>query len=192
MKFFLLQSIVFTAIIISLVPFRVFAVGPGAPGDKCEHSEDCGLGMGCRESEINDYKICKISLPGTSGCNKPSNEALCADDMVCIDNECRLTFGFDKKENTEPSKKEERDGFSIKLEAVWQGAASSFEKFFSFLAALPRKITLQFFKKAYAVILAVGGVSSISMVRPFRVAMGKLSEKNFEIFFLNFLNFFSD
>ena len=63
-------------------------------GAECRRSFQCGMNLGCRESDITDKKICKISIPNVPGCTGNFAENMCADGMECIDNVCKSTFGL--------------------------------------------------------------------------------------------------
>jgi hypothetical protein len=88
--------------ILSPVPFA-HAEGPVPLGGQCEHTDECGINTGCRDSELGDFKVCKISVPNQSGCAIPQKENLCADNMVCKNNKCKLTFGIKQLEETSPT-----------------------------------------------------------------------------------------
>jgi len=82
-------------IIILILPIPANLQAAGLPlGARCKESHECGTNLGCRESSRGDFKVCKITVPGTLGCEQGAElENMCADTMICEQNRCKHTFG---------------------------------------------------------------------------------------------------
>ena len=107
----MLKSLKITLIIFSLslifilavLAYPLFAAEKNLPlGSRCQHSHECSRfyngfeELGCRQSDLGDYKICKIVSSGTAGCSQvPDGEQWCGDGMVCRNDKCRLMYGVD-------------------------------------------------------------------------------------------------
>jgi len=76
---------------------KALAVRPKQLGEVCKKSHECGVNLGCRLSELGDYKVCKITVPGTDGCDQDIGENPCADGMYCHpkDLRCTHTYGIE-------------------------------------------------------------------------------------------------
>ena len=101
-----IQRILIFIIIIFYLMFLsspVIAAGSLELGEPCLYSRECGRYMGCRTSELRDYKVCKIAVPNALGCDAGLGENMCADEMLCLKNRCKLAFGLNDASQQEES-----------------------------------------------------------------------------------------
>lgn len=93
-KYILISLIVVIYILHSAI--IVLAADNQPLGAQCNRSRECGINLGCRpSSNKEDFKICKITVPGTEGCGSWIEENMCADGMICKENRCMHTYGLE-------------------------------------------------------------------------------------------------
>lgn len=101
-------AIFFSLLLISVVfLFPAVAYSAKFPlGARCRESHECGTNLGCRHAETGDFSVCKITVPGTTGCssdiilNSPTTaENFCADGMICRKDRCIPTYGAEDISN---------------------------------------------------------------------------------------------
>ena len=159
--------------LLALVPARVFAIGSKNLGEQCESASECGINMGCRQSLVGAYKVCKIAVPGTSGCAIEKEEPLCGEEMICKKNRCVNDFGLEKTVSLKEKPSEIRKN-----------------SFFLFIKGTPPPIFSFFdderFSKASRVILAVallfGLTKILKGVLIYQNAIGLIPEQRRGIF----------
>lgn len=92
-KYILISLIVVVYILHSVI--IVFAADDLPLGAQCSRSRECGINLGCRPSAKGNFKVCKITVPGTKGCETWAEENICADGMICKENRCMHTYGLE-------------------------------------------------------------------------------------------------
>lgn len=108
-------SVIFIFLFVTHIqPTRVVhAIGDKGVGERCESTQECGLHMGCRQSQLGDYKVCKIAVPGVAGCAAETTEPLCGKGMGCKDDRCILTFGFEDEQGDGDQVQEDQNIFNF-------------------------------------------------------------------------------
>ncbi|MEK9165324.1 MAG: hypothetical protein AAB525_00490 [Patescibacteria group bacterium] len=94
-KYILISLIVIIYIFILHSVGVILAADNLSLGAQCERSRECGTNLGCRPSAKENFKVCKITVPGTKGCESRVEENICADGMICKEDRCMHTYGLE-------------------------------------------------------------------------------------------------